>query len=33
VKATPLRELLAQWSPLDETFPEVDSLPAEPLDL
>jgi antitoxin VapB len=33
VKTTPLRELLAQWSPLDETFPEIDSLPAEPVDL
>jgi antitoxin VapB len=33
VKATPLRELLAQWSPLDETFPEIDSLPADPVDL
>jgi antitoxin VapB len=33
VTAMPLRELLAQWSPLGETFPEIDSLPAEPVDL
>ncbi|MDF3838860.1 AbrB/MazE/SpoVT family DNA-binding domain-containing protein [Cupriavidus basilensis] len=33
VKAKPLRELLTQWAPLDEPFPEVDSLPAEPVDL
>jgi antitoxin VapB len=33
VKPTSLRELLAQWSPLDETFPVIDNLPAEPVDL
>jgi hypothetical protein len=33
MQATPLRALLVQWSPLDETFPEIDSLPAEPSDL
>ena len=30
VKATPLR---AQWAPLDEAFPGIDSLPAEPVNL
>ncbi len=33
VKTVPLRELLAQWAPLDESFPEIDSLLAEPVDL
>jgi antitoxin VapB len=33
VKIVPLRELLAQWAPLDESFPEIESLPAEPVDL
>jgi len=33
MKVMPLRELLAQWAPLDEAFPEIDSLPAEPVDL
>lgn len=33
VKAVPLRDLLAQWAPLAEAFPEIDSLPAEPVDL
>ena len=33
VKATPLKDLLAQWAPLEEDFPAIDSLPAEPIDL
>jgi antitoxin VapB len=33
VKATPLRDLLVQWPPLDEALPEMDSLPAEPVNL
>ncbi|SAL55670.1 twitching motility protein PilT [Caballeronia terrestris] len=33
LKAVPLRDLLTQWSPLDEDFPDIDNLPAEPVDL
>ncbi|MBR8426358.1 MULTISPECIES: antitoxin [Burkholderia cepacia complex] len=33
VEVTSLRELFAQWTPLDETFPDIDSLPAEPVDM
>lgn len=33
VQAAPLRELFAQWTPLDETFPDIESLPAEPVDI
>ncbi|CAB3773638.1 antitoxin [Paraburkholderia humisilvae] len=33
VKAMLLRELLAQWAPLDESFPEIHSLPTEPVEL
>jgi antitoxin VapB len=32
VKTVPLRELLAQWAPLDESWPDIESLPAEPVD-
>ncbi|GAB6851468.1 AbrB/MazE/SpoVT family DNA-binding domain-containing protein [Paraburkholderia sp. MPAMCS5] len=30
---TPLRELLAQWAPLDVGFPDIGDLPAEPVEL
>ncbi|CAG9235930.1 SpoVT/AbrB domain protein [Burkholderia gladioli] len=33
VPAAPLRELFAQWTPLDETFPDIENLPAEPVDI
>ncbi|WP_175804721.1 antitoxin [Burkholderia ambifaria] len=33
VEATSLRELFAQWTPFDDTFPDIDSLPAEPVDI
>ncbi|EPZ84540.1 toxin-antitoxin system, antitoxin component, AbrB family [Burkholderia cenocepacia K56-2Valvano] len=33
VEAAPLRELFAQWAPLDETFPDIEDLPAEPVDI
>lgn len=33
IKTVPLSELLAQWAPLDDDFPDIDSLPAEPVDL
>ncbi|MDN7183529.1 AbrB/MazE/SpoVT family DNA-binding domain-containing protein [Caballeronia sp. SEWSISQ10-4 2] len=32
-KTVPLRELFAQWAPLDESWPEIESLPAESVDL
>jgi len=33
VKATSLKDLLSQWAPLEEDFPSIDNLPAEPVDL
>ncbi|MEX3956135.1 antitoxin VapB [Trinickia symbiotica] len=33
IKTLPLRELLAQWEPLDDDFPDIGDLPAEPVDL
>ncbi|CAG9220140.1 MULTISPECIES: antitoxin [Burkholderia] len=33
VEAAPLRELFAQWTPLDETFPDIVDLPPEPVDI
>ncbi|KAF1065557.1 AbrB/MazE/SpoVT family DNA-binding domain-containing protein (plasmid) [Burkholderia gladioli] len=33
VPAAPLRELFAQWPPLDETFPDIENLSAEPVDI
>jgi antitoxin VapB len=33
IKTVPLGELLAQWAPLDDDFPQIDSLPAERVDL
>lgn len=33
VPAAPLRELFAQWAPLDETFPDIENLSAEPVDI
>ncbi|MCM2552647.1 antitoxin [Burkholderia glumae] len=33
VQAAPLRELFAQWTPLNETFPDIENLPAEPVDI
>ncbi|WP_455289722.1 antitoxin [Cupriavidus necator] len=33
VPVRPLRELLGQWAPLDETWPDIDNLPAESVEL
>lgn len=33
LKAAPLRDLLTQWAPLDDAFPDIDDLPPEPVDL
>jgi antitoxin VapB len=33
IKTLPLRELLAQWEPLDDDFLDIGDLPAEPVDL
>ncbi len=33
VPATSLRALLAQWEPLAETWPDIDDLPPEAVDL
>jgi antitoxin VapB len=33
VRAKPLRDWLTQWRPLDEDFPDIDDLPAEPVNL
>jgi antitoxin VapB len=33
LKAVPLRDLLTQWAPLDDAFPDIDDLPPEPVDL
>ena len=33
LKAVPLRDLLTQWAPLDDVFPDIDDSPPEPVDL
>lgn len=33
VTVKPFSELLAQWAPLDETFPDIDNLQAEPVNM
>lgn len=33
LKAVPLRDLLTQWAPLDDAFPDIDDSPPEPVDL
>ncbi|ESH85974.1 twitching motility protein PilT [Cupriavidus sp. HPC(L)] len=33
IPATSFRALLAQWEPLDETWPDIDDRPPEPVDL
>ncbi|MCG5260731.1 AbrB/MazE/SpoVT family DNA-binding domain-containing protein [Cupriavidus gilardii] len=33
IPVTSFRALLAQWEPLDETWPDIDDRPAEPVDL
>ncbi|QRR08528.1 AbrB/MazE/SpoVT family DNA-binding domain-containing protein [Burkholderia sp. MS455] len=33
VQTASLSELFAHWPPLDEAFPEIDCLPAEPVDI
>ncbi|MCF7696961.1 AbrB/MazE/SpoVT family DNA-binding domain-containing protein [Mycetohabitans sp. B2] len=33
VTVKPFSELLAQWAPLDERFPDIDNLQAEPVNM
>lgn len=33
IAVLPLRALLAQWEPLDESWPDVENLPAEHVDI